>query len=300
MSDRPCGILVLDKPTGLSSRAALDVLARPLKRLGVKAGHAGTLDPLASGVLVVCVGTATRLIESVQRMTKVYRATIRLGATSDTLDADGSIVGLEVRKIPDEGRVRAALADQVGEIDQAPPAFSALKVGGERAYDLARAGRTVELSTRRVRIDRIDLLSYAWPRVEVEVACGAGTYIRSIARDLGERLDCGGLIQALARTRIGPFELAHAVPAEPGLWPIEAIAARLRSPLEALIDVPRQGLSPRELAEVRQGRSIMASAMPEDGDEVALIGPEGRLAALGLVDRATGRIAPRKVFDPGG
>ena len=197
------GLLNIDKPSGISSRAVVDLVARLLPR--IKAGHAGTLDPLASGVLVVCVGSTTRLIESVQRMTKTYRTVIRLGARSETLDADGQVEVVENPRVPSEPEVRQALAGQVGEILQRPPEYSALKVKGQRAYRLARAGRVIDLEPRLVRIDRVELLSYQWPLLELEIACGGGTYIRSIARDVGEALACGGLVATLVRTRIGPF-----------------------------------------------------------------------------------------------
>src|SRR4051812_7138067 len=194
-----CGVLNLNKPPGATSRDVVNRVVQLERKL--KVGHAGTLDPLATGVLVVCVGAATRLIENVQRMPKVYRTVVRLGARSDTLDADGRVTEVEHPEVPDEGGIRAAMADQVGRIAQRPPAFSALKVEGRRAYDLARAGRDVDLAPRPVRIDRIDLLAYAWPRLELEIACGSGTYIRSIARDVGEALGCGGLVDVLVRTR---------------------------------------------------------------------------------------------------
>src|SRR4051812_45826081 len=151
----------------MTSRAMVDLVARPLR--GTKVGHAGTLDPLASGVLVLCVGKATRLIEYVQRMPKTYRTTVRLGATSDTLDADGAVVVAEAPRPPEADEVREAVAGQVGTILQRPPAYSALKLGGKRAYDLARAGQEVDLAPRPVEIGRIDILGYAWPRLELEI-----------------------------------------------------------------------------------------------------------------------------------
>ncbi len=149
------GILNLNKPTGMTSRAVVDLIARPLRR--VKVGHAGTLDPLASGVLVVCVGAATRLIEYVQRQGKVYRTVVRLALRSDTLDADGQVVETPDAHQPSEADIRAVLATQVGTIQQVPPQYSALKVGGKRAYDLARRGQNVALDARPVVIERIDL-----------------------------------------------------------------------------------------------------------------------------------------------
>ena len=189
------GILNVNKPSGPTSRDVVNRVARILRR--VKVGHAGTLDPLASGVLIVCIGSATRLIEFVQRMPKTYRTVIRLGARSDTLDADGRVTEVEQPRIPDEGEVRRAVACQVGEISQVPPDYSALKVQGRRAHDLARSGQAVDLAPRTVRIDRIELVAYSWPRLELEIDCGGGTYIRSIARDVGEALGCGGLVEVL-------------------------------------------------------------------------------------------------------
>ena len=202
------GILNLHKPSGITSRQVVDRVAALLPR--VKVGHAGTLDPLASGVLIVCVGAATRLVECIQRMTKTYHAVILLGARSDTLDADGRVTAVESPRVPSDQEVRLAVAGHVGMVAQLPPEFSALWVKGQRAYDLARAGQAVALKPRLVRIDRAELLAYRWPRLELEIDCGAGTYIRSVARDLGETLCCGGLIEKLVRTRIGPFELATA------------------------------------------------------------------------------------------
>src|SRR3954470_4269592 len=151
MLGRLCGLLNVCKRGGRTSRAVVDQVARPLR--GTKVGHAGTLDPLATGVLVICVGAATRLIEFVQRMPKTYRTVIRLGARSDTLDADGRVTEVEDAVPPDEAGIRRALARQVGTIEQRPPEFSALKVAGQRAYDLARAGQEVDLAPRRVTID---------------------------------------------------------------------------------------------------------------------------------------------------
>ncbi len=205
-----CGVLCLNKPTGVTSRWVVD---RAVKAFGrkVKVGHAGTLDPLASGVLVVCVGAATRLIAYVQQQAKTYQTVVRLGAISDTLDADGAVEEVAGAADPGIEAIRAAIATQIGTIAQIPPDYSALKVDGRRAYDLARAGETVDLAARMVVVSRIDVLSYAWPKLELEIACGGGTYIRSIARDVGEALGCGGLVERLVRTRIGRFTLDEAI-----------------------------------------------------------------------------------------
>src|SRR5262245_41941276 len=171
------GLLVLDKPGGLTSREALDRAARWFPRK-TRVGHCGTLDPLATGVLVLALGHATRLVEYVQAMPKIYRTRITLGATSDTDDADGTVTPTAARPVADDV-VRAALTAFVGEVEQTPPAYSAARIEGQRAHLLARRGEEVTLAPRRVRIDAIEVRSFAWPELEVDVACGKGTYIRS-------------------------------------------------------------------------------------------------------------------------
>ncbi len=297
------GFLNLNKPTGPTSRDVVNLVARPLKRAKVKVGHAGTLDPLASGVLVVAVGAATRLSEHVQRLPKTYRTVVRLGARSDTLDADGTIVEVTDPPIPTVDQVREALASQVGEIDQLPPQFSALKVGGRRAYDLARAGQAVELASRRVRIDRVELLEYNWPLLTFEVDCGSGTYIRSIARDVGEALGTGGLIEVLIRTRIGSFDLKEAISPDPDHLTIEAIGNQLRPMIEAVADLPRLPINAEQAALIAQGRALdPAQSGPEitqlsKAAEVALIHQDTQaLIALAKLDFQTGRLQPFRVF----
>jgi tRNA pseudouridine55 synthase len=293
---RACaGLLIVNKPSGITSRAVVNRVARLFRRL--KVGHAGTLDPLASGVLAVCIGTATRLVEELQRLPKSYRTVFRLGARSDTLDADGRIVEEPCVRVPSADEVESALRPFLGEVVQMPPSYSALKVKGQRAYDLARAGRSVDLAPRSVRIDRIALVAYAWPRVELEIDCGGGTFIRSIARDMGEALACGGLVETLTRTRVGPFELAGAVDAAQ-LAP-EAIERHLRPPLDAVSDLPRIALDPQQLELVAHGRRLAAAEVtgPAVADgRVALVDLAGNLIALGDLDWQSGWLQPRKVL----
>jgi tRNA pseudouridine55 synthase len=289
------GILNLDKPSGVTSRDVVDCVAR--LRRGTKVGHAGTLDPLASGVLVVCVGSATRLIDWVQRMPKTYRAVVRLGARSDTLDADGQVVEVENPTVPTEEEVRRAIASQVGEILQLPPIYSALKIKGQRSYDLARAGRPVDLAPRLVRINRIDLVNFAWPRLELEIDCGTGTYVRSIARDLGETWGCGGLIETLVRTRIGPFTLETAT--NPASLTQLSLAQDLRPPLDAVPDLPRIVLDQSQVEQVLQGRAVNAasvSSLQSTHQEVALLSLDGRLIAIAHADALQQTVQPRKAL----
>ncbi len=289
------GILNLNKPPGMTSRDVVDRVARLLRK--VKVGHAGTLDPLASGVLVVCIGSATRLIDSVHRMPKTYRTVVRLGARSDTHDADGEVVEVYNPSVPDEQNIRRLLAGMVGEILQLPPVYSAKKIKGKRSYDLARAGRPAELAPRLVRIDHIDLISYSWPRLELEIACGGGTYIRSIARDVGEALGCGGLVEALVRTRIGHFAIESAI--DPTVLTRESLRQHLRPSLDAVSGLPRVVLDQSQVAEVLHGRTIDVSSpplLPEAEKEIALIDSTGRLIAIGHVNVPGKRVQPRKVF----
>jgi tRNA pseudouridine55 synthase len=289
------GVLNLNKPGGMTSRDVVDLISRPLRKL--KVGHAGTLDPLATGVLVVCVGSATRLIEYVQRMPKTYRTVVRLGARSDTLDADGRIEVDAEPRVPTEAEIRVALARHVGTIEQVPPQFSALKVEGKRAYDLARGGQAVELAPRTVRIDRVELISYDWPRLELLVDCGSGTYIRSIARDVGEALGCGGLVEVLVRTRIGPFRQLDAI--DPTGRSIDEILGHLQPIEAALGDLPRLRLSLEQAESIGMGKALPArdveAAEALEG-EAALIGPDGRLVAIAEVGGPLHAIRPRRVL----
>ncbi len=246
------GLLVLDKPGGMTSRTAVDGALRWFPP-GTRMGHTGTLDPLATGVLVLCLGNVTRLTEYVQRMSKTYRTTLLLGAHSDTDDADGTITAVPGASPPDSSTVARTIAGFVGEIDQVPPAYSAALVSGQRAYDLARRGREVNLKPRQVKIYQIDVVRYAWPMLELEVRCGKGTYIRSLARDLGERLGCGALVQTLRRTQVGPFITENAVTLD---TPAEEARARLRPALEALADLPRLVLEPHDAIRLANGQAL--------------------------------------------
>lgn len=205
----PHGILNVDKPEGSTSFQAV-ALVRKLSAVR-KVGHAGTLDPAATGVLLVCLGTAVRVSEYLMELTKTYRGTVRLGAATDTFDATGATVFEGDAGVVDEAELRAALGTLERQEQQTPPIYSAVKVGGTPAHRLARAGKPVSLRPREVRIERIDLLSFQTPLVELEVRCGKGTYIRSLADDLGQLLGCGAHLQALRRTAVGPFEVDDAV-----------------------------------------------------------------------------------------
>lgn len=284
------GILNLHKPSGITSRQAVDRVKRWVKP--AKVGHAGTLDPLASGVLVVCVGAATRLIEYVQAMPKRYTGTFLLGRESDTEDIEGDVRLLDAPPLPTEAEVRAAASELIGEIEQRPPAYSALKVGGRRAYDLARAGQPVELAPRPVTIHSLAVTRYEYPELVLDVRCGSGTYIRSLGRDLARALGTGAVMSALTRTEIGPFRLADAC--LPDELDAEQIAARLLPPLAALASLPVMHVSDEDLRRLRQGLPITRVEALATG-EAAAVDRGGQLAAI-IVARDDGQWRPVRNF----
>ena len=288
------GLLVLDKPSGLTSRAAVDRVLRWFPRR-TRVGHTGTLDPLATGVLVLCLGTATRLAEYVQRMSKTYRAGLLLGARSDTDDADGTIAPVEGATAPDSTRLAECVRAFQGVIEQVPPAHSAAKVTGRRAYELARRGEEVSLRSRPVHIYRIDILHYDYPHLELEVHCGKGTYIRSLARDLGERLGCGALVRSLRRTRVGLFTVDEALTLEVAA---PTAHARLLSMEMAVAELPRVILPDAELQRLCRGQAVacgVAAPSADPGMEMAVFDTANHLAVVAMLD-AHGSLRPVKVL----
>jgi len=281
------GFVVLDKTTGITSRDAIDRLRHVLPRK-TKFGHTGTLDPLATGVLVVGIGQATRLADRVQAMGKSYSTTIRLGATADSNDADGRITEILHAVDPGIDRISACLEAMVGVIDQVPPQTSSVKVDGQRSYALARKGRVSELAARPVRIDAIRATAYDWPLLSLRIDCGKGTYIRSIARDLGERLGCGGYVATLRRERVGGFVPSMAIPATPSRAELE----RALVPMQvAVADLPTVTIVPEAAEFLCMGRTL-----PDDaflGGEVAIL-LHGELFAL--CESIDGRLHPRTVL----
>ena len=269
------GFLNLAKPPGVTSRAVVNTVQRLVRPH--KAGHAGTLDPLASGVLVVGVGAATRLISYVQRQPKEYEASFLLGVRSDTDDVEGNVTEVAHATYPTREQIEAALPHFMGEISQRPPAYSALKVGGKRAYALARKGRPVELAPRLVTIHHLLLGRYEYPRLDLEIYCSSGTYVRALGRDLAERLGTGAVMSALVRSSIGPFKLAEAV--APDTLAAENIGERLLPPEMALVDLPRISLRADEVASVLNGRAV-DNRFAIAQREIAALDPSGRLVAI--------------------
>ncbi len=273
------GFLVIDKPGGITSRDAVDRAQRWFPR-GTRLGHTGTLDPLATGLLVLAVGDGTRLTEYVQRMEKTYLAGLRLGVRSDTDDFDGTVTPVLGAAVPERAAIENALPRFIGAIDQVPPAYSAAHVAGRRAYDLARRGVDVQLQPRRVHIHALELRAFSHPRLELEVRCGKGTYIRSLARDLGERLGCGACVESLRRTCVGPFEESAALP-------LNADADEARAQLLPLAlgvkDLPCMPVTAPDAARLCRGQAVRADTAP-DGTEAAVFDAGGALVAIVAAD----------------
>lgn len=286
--------MVVDKPGGMSSHG---VVARARRIFGTrKVGHAGTLDPMATGVLVVGIERATKMLGLLALETKSYEATIRLGQNTTTDDADGELTSsADASAVTDEA-IDAGVRALTGEIDQVPSSVSAIKVDGRRAYDRVRAGEEVQLESRRVAVSRFDVLERlrAGETIDlvVVVDCSTGTYIRALARDLGAALGVGGHLTALRRTRVGPFglDLAHT---------LEALEADPRLSLDldeaALAAFPRRDIAADEAEGLRHGRWLEARG---DAGVVAAVGPGGRVAAL--VSESGQRAAPVVVMRPAG
>jgi tRNA pseudouridine55 synthase len=291
------GLLNLCKPTGVTSRDVVNRVQRLVKPH--KVGHAGTLDPLASGVLVVCLGPATRLIEYVQRMPKRYLATFLLGRQSDTEDMEGMVVEIPHPPIPTEPEVRAALPSFLGCIQQLPPAYSALKVEGKRAYDLARQGETPDLKPRPIEVHSIDLIEYAYPQLTLDIRCGSGTYVRSLGRDIARALGTEAVMSALTRTEIGPFQVSQALSGD-DITP-QSIDRAFIPPQMALGTMPTFKVSEQDEAFLRNGRQIerrdigSAIGSQTEQEQIALLTSSGRLLAI-VVPGGPNLWQPRIVF----
>ncbi|MFP6576672.1 MAG: tRNA pseudouridine(55) synthase TruB [Pirellulaceae bacterium] len=272
------GLLNVHKPVGITSRAVVDQVQRLVKPL--KVGHAGTLDPLASGVLVLGVGKATRLMKFVQRMPKLYRGTFVLGCESDTEDILGEVRQVSVEVIPSLEAVQAQLPQFMGQFQQRPAAYSAVKVKGQRAYARARKGEEVLLEPRPVQIYDIQIVDYHFPRLELTVSCGSGTYIRSLGRDLAQRLGTTAVMESLVRSSIGSFTLADAVTVDS--WGRAEIQENLLPVSRAVEGLPSIVLDEQALEKVEKGQPI---ELPPScrAEEVALCDGSGNLLAV-LVD----------------
>ncbi len=303
------GWLILDKPFDMTSNEALGKVKRLLNPK--KAGHAGTLDPLATGVLPIALGEATKTSAFAMEGEKVYRFTVKWGASTDTLDAEGEIVARSDKR-PGREEIEQALPAFIGEIEQVPPAYSAIKVDGARAYDLARAGETVELEARIIRIDALELCDMPSADEAVfEMTCGKGSYVRAVVRDLAAALGCEGHVGALRRLQVGPFDVEDAI----GLEVLEqfvhkgALADGILPVETALDDIPALAVTGEEAARLKQGRAIVLlphvaqelrelrrprTVSGEDASRLALAMCGDLAVAIGEV--RAGRLQPVRVF----
>jgi tRNA pseudouridine55 synthase len=288
------GVLVVDKPVGLTSHDVVQVVRKGTNIR--RAGHTGTLDPRASGVLVILIGPAVRLSEYVSASDKRYQAVVRLGASTDTYDADGRILSTSPVDKLTEAQFETALQTFVGEIEQIPPPYSAIKIKGRKAYEMAREGEEIDLAPRRIKVYSLELLEWAPPEAVIDVYCSSGTYVRSLAHDLGEKLGVGAHLIGLRRTKSGRFTLRDAVPLrrvreafEDGTWYQFLIPAA-----EALSDWPSIELSQEQVEAIRHGHRIISEPMEQA--MIRGVSEQGELVALLEYIPESNEWQPKKVF----
>lgn len=289
------GLLLIDKPAGLTSH---DVAARVRRLAGQRqVGHTGTLDPMATGLMAVLLGSATRLEPWLTKMDKTYTGRVELGLSTDTDDVTGRELSRCSGPWPDEGAVRKALKSREGEGDQTPPAFSAIQVGGQRAYKAARAGRPLKLDPRRVTARRLELAAYDPPLIDFTAEVSSGYYIRSLARDLGADFGLGGALSALRRERVGPWTAAHAVTLEAlAAWNEDDWAVGLITPAGALPHLPALTLDGEPARRFAQGQKVPAVEAARSPGQYKILSPEGLLLGLGEIESSLGGTAPREPF----
>ncbi len=271
-------VLAINKPTGVSSR---EVVNRAGRVLGTKAvGHAGTLDPLATGVVVVCVGKATKLVDFIHELPKSYRGVFQLGRSSPSDDVETEVTAEPAPVRPTAAAIEAAAATQQGEILQRPCDYSAKQVGGQRAYRLARQGKPVSLAAKRVRIDRLEVVAYEWPRLELEVDCSTGTFIRAIGRDLAAAAGTTAVMESLVRNAVGPFAVGAALPlaaVTPDAAGREAVMAALQPPQHAVPQLPQQLLDETALTTAAVGGLLQLDVSAES---LAAVTADGRMVGV--------------------
>jgi tRNA pseudouridine55 synthase len=292
----PSGFLVVDKPSGWTSH---DVVDAARKWLGTRrVGHMGTLDPLATGVLPLAIRAATKLVPYVQRNDKSYAGWIRLGIETDTLDAEGRVTRSFDGALPDEVAVREALCHFLGDLDQIPPMYSAVKKGGVPLHKLAREGRSVPREPKRVHIDRLELLEFETPLAQIEVDCTAGTYVRTLAADLGERLGCGAHLAELRRARSGPFHIDQA--ATPELLSRAADEGRIEQcmvPSLGVLGLPALRLDSGEVSRIRCGGEINAQG-PVEVPGTQMVAHDAGGEVVAILELQPGRqLRPLRVFE---
>jgi tRNA pseudouridine55 synthase len=270
------GILPVDKPHGMSSRRVVDMVERIVEPDRV--GHTGTLDPLATGVLLLAIGNATRLVEFAHDMRKGYEATFEFGKSSDTLDIEGDVEVLDNLPVPTESSIAAELQKWIGTVRQVPPQYSALNVAGRRAYKLARRGIAMQLPAREIAIHQMTILEFAYPFLKLSIFCGSGTYVRSIGRDIAEGLGTKAVMTALTRTQVGPFRLEDCVK-DQDIRARSDVVRYLASPRLMLCDWPVIELDAQQSIDIRHGRQIELERLG-DVARAEAIDAEGKLVGL--------------------
>ena len=291
------GILLLDKPLNLTSNAALQRVKRLYK--ADKAGHTGSLDPLATGLLPICLGAATKASAFLLDADKRYLTTVKLGEKTTTADAEGEIIETRAVEGVTQESVTAVLQQFIGEIEQIPPMYSAVKHKGERLYKLAREGKEVERKTRRITIYSIDLVSLHDDLLELDIHCSKGTYVRTLAEDIGEELGCGGHIAALRRTLVGPYDDSGMVSLEQlqslGLDGDLSALDQLLLPIDSgLVQWPAVKLGADASHYLKQGQAVTASTLPSSG-WVRIYDNEDQFIGAGVIDE-NGMVAPRRLM----
>jgi tRNA pseudouridine55 synthase len=293
------GILVVDKPVGMTSHDVVQIIR---SGTGIRrAGHTGTLDPRASGVLVILIGPAVRLSEFVSASDKRYQAILRLGSTTDTYDAEGRFTRQSSAPVNiSEEKFEEALKQFIGEIEQTPPPFSAVKMHGRKAYEMARQGEVVDLTPRKIQVYHLEVLEWAPPEVVIDVHCSSGTYVRSLANDMGNVLGCGAYLIGLRRTKSGRFSLRDAVPLRKlqdaflaGNWYEYLIPAA-----EALADWPAVELNPDDVEEIKHGHRVKATPDTKPGlvRGVSMAGELIAIMELAQGEDSSPEWQPKKVF----
>lgn len=273
------GIIAVDKPPGKTSADIVNLVKRWLRRESgqkIRVGHAGTLDPLATGVLLLCCGLATKAVPWLHEFSKTYLAGFTLGGRSDTDDSEGTITASSFSGSLNEAVIQAALEQFLGDIRQVPPAYSAVQVGGKRAYKMARRGEALELAPRTVSVHEIQLVKFDWPMIVVRVVCSSGTYIRSIARDLGEALGCSGYMHSLVRTAIGPFPLENCLT----VTQLESgrLLSRIQPLTGAFASIPRVVASEQDLIRLRDGKHLALPGV--ESPRVLITSDDGSFVAV--------------------
>jgi tRNA pseudouridine55 synthase len=288
------GILLVNKPAGWSSRGCVNHIQRLVRPL--KVGHTGTLDPLATGLLLIGIGPATRLTEYLQLLPKTYRATFQLDCSSRSLDTEEPLVPQDPPARPSREALELSLPTFTGRIAQLPPAFSALKVNGQPAYVLARTGQAVELKERTIQIDRLEILSYDYPLLSLQITCSSGTYIRTLGNDLAVAVGSSAVMVELIRTEIGSLRIDQAQ--SPEHWSDRGqIEADLVPAMKALSHLPQRLLTQTELRAISHGHTLHWTELPTNNlpPLIAAATPEGELAAI-LEPKGEGQWKPRRVF----